>query len=254
MVSVMDGGVGGGSSREAADGRLERRATTVVVLTTTPSEARPSASAEGVHFHEDRGACRAFGKAFPLDSRYDAVTLGAVFEDVLAAAQANAPWAFERLYRAYAAPVAGYLRLQGAPDADDVVSETFVSAFSAISRFHGGEASFRSWLFTIAHRRLVDAWRQAGRRPPVADDDVSGFAGGDVEDDVAARLGTERVQRLVSALAPDQREVLLLRVVADLSVEQVAEALGKSEGAVKALQRRGLAALRREISPEGVPL
>lgn len=75
-----------------------------------------------------------------------------------------------------------------------------------------------------------------------------------MEDDALGQLVSERVHVLLAALAPDQRDVLLLRILADMGVEQVAEALGKTQGAVKALQRRGLEALRREISRKGVPL
>jgi RNA polymerase sigma-70 factor (ECF subfamily) len=79
-------------------------------------------------------------------------------------------------------------------------------------------------------------------------------AGGDVESDVIARLAGERVRSLLDRISPDQREVLLLRIVADLSVEETASVVGKGYEAVKALQRRGLAALRREISGgQGVP-
>ena len=67
------------------------------------------------------------------------------------------------------------------------------------------------------------------------------------ESDVLARLGPERVRSLLGELSPDQRDVLLLRIVADLTVEQVAEALGKAPGAVKQLQRQGLGALRRRL-------
>lgn len=182
------------------------------------------------------------------------MALGPTFDDVLAAAQANAPWAFARLFDAYARSVARYARLHGARDADDVVNEAFLGVFSAIGRFQGGENEFRSWLFTIAHRRLIDAHRKASRRPQLADEERAGPAAGDVEDDALASLGTEHVQELLAALAPDQRDVLLLRVVADLTVEQVADALDKTPGAVKALQRRGLAALRREMARKGVPL
>jgi RNA polymerase sigma-70 factor (ECF subfamily) len=76
----------------------------------------------------------------------------------------------------------------------------------------------------------------------------------DVEEEAARRLATERVRRLCDTLAPDQRDVLLLRMLADLTVDDIAEALGKTPGAVKALQRRGLAALRRQMQREGVPL
>ena len=67
-------------------------------------------------------------------------------------------------------------------------------------------------------------------------------------------LGSARVHELLAELTPDQRDVMLLRVVADLTVEQVAEVVGKPPGAVKALQRRALAALRRLVEAEGVPL
>ncbi len=181
--------------------------------------------------------------------------VGDAFPTVLAAAQENAPWAFERLYREFSPTVAGFLRLQGLADPDDVVSEAFMSAFSAIGRFGGSEGAFRAWLFTIARRRLVDEWRRGSRRPPTTEEAMgANAAGGDAEDDALGQIGSERVEALLAGLAPDQRDVLMLRIVADMTVEQVAEALGKTEGAVKALQRRGLDALRREISRKGVPL
>ena len=102
-------------------------------------------------------------------------------------------------------------------------------------------------MFTIAHRRLVDDWRRRSRRPQLADDpgDLTELPGGDVEDDALVGVGTETVHRMCAALPDDQRSVLLLRILADLTVEQVAQAMGRSVGSVKALQRRGLRALRR---------
>jgi RNA polymerase sigma-70 factor (ECF subfamily) len=76
----------------------------------------------------------------------------------------------------------------------------------------------------------------------------------DVEGAVDRALGVECVQALCERLVPDQRDVLLLRLVGDLSIEQVAGALGKSPGAVKALQRRGLLATTRLLEREGVTL
>ena len=72
--------------------------------------------------------------------------------------------------------------------------------------------------------------------------------------DALRNLATERVRYLCAQLVPDQRDVILLRVVADLTVDQVAQVLGKTPGAVKALQRRGFEALRRVIERQGVPL
>lgn len=179
----------------------------------------------------------------------------ATFTDVLGAAQANAGWAFQRLFDELARPVVGYLRLQGAREPDDLANEVFLGVFSGIGSFEGSEEQFRSWVFTIAHRRLTDERRRLGRRPVLSDHGGEPETiGGDAESDALSSLGEERVRELLARLAPDQRDVLLLRILADLTVDQAAEALGKTPGAVKALQRRGLAALRKEISKEGVPL
>jgi RNA polymerase sigma-70 factor (ECF subfamily) len=180
--------------------------------------------------------------------------IGPAFDSVLAAAQAGAPWAFERLWRAFAPPVAGYLRLQGAADPDDLTSEVFLGAFRRLAAFAGNEAQFQAWLFTIAHRRLVDALRRASCRPLAAEWGATDVAGGDVEDDALARLGEERVRGLCDLLPAGQRDVLLLRLVGDLTVDQVAGVLGRTPGAVKALQRRGFATLRGILEREGVPL
>ncbi|SNR39589.1 RNA polymerase sigma-70 factor, ECF subfamily [Blastococcus mobilis] len=182
---------------------------------------------------------------------------GLAFDDVLAAAQAGAAWAFETLYRGLAPTVIAYLRLHGAADPDDVASETFLGVFTGLPGFRGDEEALRSWVFTIAHRRLIDDWRRRSRRPRLADDagDLTLLAGGDAEDDALVRVGTDDVHRLCAGLPDDQRAVLLLRVLADLTVEQIASVMGRSVGSVKALQRRGLRSLRERIekSSEIVP-
>jgi RNA polymerase sigma factor (sigma-70 family) len=177
---------------------------------------------------------------------------GLPFDDVLAAARAGAGWAFEVLYRDLAPSVTGYLRLHGALEPDDLASETFLGVFTGLAGFSGDEDALRAWVFTIAHRRLVDDWRRRSRRPQLCDDEpaLHEVAGGDVEDDVLGRLGAETVTRLCGTLPADQRSVLLLRILADLTVEQVGEVLGRSVPSVKALQRRGLRALRDRLDDE----
>ncbi len=180
------------------------------------------------------------------------MSFGPAFDAVLAAAQADAPWAFRRLYEWLAGPVGGFLRAQGVDDPEDVASEVFLSVFAGLTSFRGDESQFRSWVFTIAYRRVVDARRARPRY------EVAGLNGhrpmASAEEHALQALGTERVQQVLSQLGPDQRDVLALRLIADLTVEQVAAALGKSPGAVKALQRRALVALRRSLVEEGVPL
>lgn len=177
------------------------------------------------------------------------------FADVLAAAQRGQPAALRMLYDRYARVVAGYLRARGVRDVDDLASEVFLNAFGSLGKFAGGSNDFRAWILTIAHHRWVDDQRRSARRvettdyDPGHDDRLTGSA----EDEVLDRLALERVHERLSTLAPDQRDVLVLRVVGDLTIEQIAAVLGKRVGAVKALQRRGLAALRRAMDPEGVP-
>ena len=176
------------------------------------------------------------------------------FQRVLSGAQADAPWAYEQLYRSLSPAVCGYLRLQGAADPEDLTSEVFLGAFRSIGSFSGDEHRFRSWVFTIAHRRLTDERRALGCRPKLADAPLPDGPGGDVEEEALRRLSAERVRSLCAGLAPDQADVLLLRLVSGLTVEMVAEIVGKTPGAVKALQRRGVAAIRRQLEREGVPL
>lgn len=175
---------------------------------------------------------------------------------MLAAAQAGAPWAFDRLYRDLSPAVTGYLRLQGAREPEDLASETFIGVFGNIGPFNGDERAFRSWVFTIAHRRLIDEHRRGARRPLLSDAPPTEFdlVGGDVEAEALESLGEERVRRLCQDLPRDQRAVLLLRLIADLTVEQTAEVIGKTSGAVKQLQRRGLGTLRLTLESEGVTL
>jgi len=167
------------------------------------------------------------------------------------AARAGSVEAFERIYRGLAPAVASYLRWNGVGDVEALTNEVMAQVHRNLPRFTGDLDGFRSWVFTIAHHRMVDDRRARARRPDPAGTEVSEAAHtGDVEVDAFAALGDERLRVLLAALSPDQRDVLLLRIVADLSLEDTAVALGKSRGAIKSLQHRGLATLRRQLEPE----
>lgn len=179
--------------------------------------------------------------------------IGAPFPSVLAAAGQGEPWALQRLHAAVAPAVVGYLRVQGSAEPDDLASDVLYRVLTGLGSFSGDEAKFRSWVLTIAHHRLVDERRSRARRPVVGGQLTdTGPIGGDVEEEALWRLGTERVRGLCERLAPDQRDVLLLRMVAGMSLDETAEALGKSTGAVKALQHRAVAALRQHFERKGV--
>jgi RNA polymerase sigma-70 factor (ECF subfamily) len=173
---------------------------------------------------------------------------------LVAAAKHGSPEAFTAIYELLVRPVAGYLRSRGMPEVEDLTSEVFLAAFTGIGTFEGDAEGFRSWVFTIAHRRSVDHWRRMGRTPatePLEPGDDGGIAPS-AEVLAMDAVGEEHVRALLGTLSPDQRDVLLLRIVADLSVDRVAEVLGKTPGAVKALQHRGLTQLRKAAVEEGV--
>jgi RNA polymerase sigma-70 factor (ECF subfamily) len=188
------------------------------------------------------------------DERRTAATAGDE-GDLLAAARRGDPAAWRTLVTDLSPALAGYLRLQGARDVDDLASDVLLGVLTGIDRFEGDLSALRRWVFTIAHHRLVDQRRRAHRLEihlSAVIDDSRPVDGADPAE--LQRLATDRVVDLCRRLVPDQRDVLLLRLVADMTIEQIAETLGKSPGAVKALQRRALAALQRMIAHEGVPL
>ena len=179
------------------------------------------------------------------------------FAAVLSAAQSGSGSAFEQLFRMFAPRVNGYLRARGAAEPEELTNDVFISVFRSLARFDGDEDSFRPWLFTIARNRLVDDMRRQGRRVTTGSDDVIGpleVSGGDVETEALNNLGDEWTTALLTGLVPDQRDVLLLRIVGDLTIDQISRLLDKTPGAVKALQRRGLASVKRALDNEGVPL
>jgi RNA polymerase sigma-70 factor (ECF subfamily) len=182
--------------------------------------------------------------------------IGPDFERVLEAARTGDPDALERIYRDLAPAVLGYLRGQGAADPEDLAGEVFVALVERIRGFRGDERALRSFVFTIAHHRLVDTRRREHRRRDVVADphELAAAAGpvGDVAEEAMQALGTTWAVRALDALTPDQRAVVLLRVLGELSVAETARVLGKTRGAVKTLQRRGLAALARSIEREAV--
>lgn len=142
-------------------------------------------------------------------------------------------------YRGLAPSVLGYLRGQGVPEPEDVLSEVFLQVARSLPRFRGDDDELRRWVFTIARNRAIDDRRRRRRRPVVADAEVP---------DAAAPAPTAVDVELRAALArltAEQREVVALRFVADLSIEEVAGITNRTVGAVKAMQHRALAQLAR---------
>lgn len=173
--------------------------------------------------------------------------LGPDFQRLIAAAKTGAEWAWVVIYEDLAGPVTAYLAAQGAAEPEDLAAEVFLQVARDVAAFEGDEKGFRSWLFVIAHRRLVDSWRAANRRlqPTLNLDAIAEPPGGDVEEEALERLAGDQLVTALRSLTRDQRAVLSLRIIGNLTLADTAIVLGRRVGAVKVLQRRALIALER---------
>lgn len=174
------------------------------------------------------------------------------FGESLASARRGESAGFDALYNALGGPVTAFAESRGAVDAEGVTNDVFLDVFRRIDSFSGDFSGFRSWVFTIARHRLIDAHRREQRQPPIARDAVVEVELPSAELTALARLGDARVNELLSTLTHDQRDVIVLRIVADLSLAEVATIVDKPISAVKRLQARGLRRLQQEILRQGV--
>lgn len=182
------------------------------------------------------------------------MTIGEAFDSIIDAARQGDRAAIAALYEDTVPLVRGYLFGQRAYDVDDLTNDVYVSMMGSLDRFSGTEDRFRSWLLTIAHRRLVDSYRRNQRRPEEPTDLGSGaldvVARSDPSEEALERLRTSGLLDAIDGLTPDQRSVLLLRALADLPIREISEVTGKPETAVKALLRRAVASLQRAIDAD----
>lgn len=171
--------------------------------------------------------------------------------DVLAAQADRA--AFGALYRRYLDRVYGYAfyLLGDHHDAEDVTERTFLAALAALDGYRDTGATFRSWLFRIAHNQLANALRGRKRRATLPLDDVPEPVDGvDPAQRLAADDEARRLRSALSTLAEDRRQVVVLRFVDGLSAREIGEVLGRSEGAVRVLQHRALRELAARLTAE----
>lgn len=154
------------------------------------------------------------------------------------------PRSIEGVYDALAPAVLGYFRSHRMADPEGLTGDVFVAVTQRLATFEGDDAALRRWVFTIAHHRRVDEIRRATRQVPSGPPSPDAVEPTDpVDPGLVAALAT---------LTDDQRQVVVLRHVADLSVEDVAAITGHSPGSVKMLTARGLAALAARLSPTTV--
>jgi RNA polymerase sigma-70 factor (ECF subfamily) len=173
------------------------------------------------------------------------------------AAQAD-PARFEALYRKYLAQVYSYAfyELRDHHEAEDVTERTFLAALSNLSRFEErarpadgeGASTFRVWLFQIARNAVAERRRRQRRRPEAPLEVASTVAAPiDIEGDAALRDEAAAAWHAVGRQPDDRRRALILRFVDEMSTEEIAGVLGRSEGAVRVLIHRALRSVARDL-------
>jgi RNA polymerase sigma-70 factor (ECF subfamily) len=177
------------------------------------------------------------------------------FEEVLAAARAGHGSALGELFQDLHPRVFRYLRALERSEAEDLASDVWLDVTSALRVFEGNQHDLRALAFTIARRRLIDLRRRRARHPlvPIEPERIAEAGGiGDIEEEAMASLSTEAALERVASLPSDQAEIILLRVLGGLPVDEVARIVGKRPGTVRVIQHRALRRLAEQVAREGV--
>ena len=170
-------------------------------------------------------------------------------ESLVRRAQKNDPEAFAQLYEENFNKIYRYLALRvgNEMEAEDMTQQVFLKALQSISSFRWKGVPFSAWLFRIAHNQAVDHLRKKGKRVSVPLDDSLASADAGPHATTERKIDVERLREATKRLTEAQREVISLRFTSELSIAQVAKIMGKSQGAVKALQHSAVVALRRTM-------
>jgi RNA polymerase sigma-70 factor, ECF subfamily len=168
------------------------------------------------------------------------------FHSTLAAAQEGAEWALAALYSEFQPRLLRYLFAQASSEAEDLATEVWIDAARGLRRFEGDESAFGRWLFTIAHRRLVDFRRRNARRREVPSSlEAPAHASG------SEWMPDSTSQPAIASLAvlpPAYAEIVLLRIVGGFRADEVAEITGRKPGTVRVMQKRALERLAEQLA------
>lgn len=166
-------------------------------------------------------------------------------------AKSGDPQAFSELYRRYQPKVYRYVafRVADVPTAEDLTSEVFVRLVENIDRFRDTGRPILAWLYTIARNLVTDHYRREGRATHIPLRDSLEADSGDPVRHTQRSLEQERVVTAMQMLTEEQRQVILLKFYEETDNATAADVLGKTVGAIKALQHRALAALGRALAP-----
>ena len=160
--------------------------------------------------------------------------------------------AFGELYDVYLEPIYRYVyhQLKERMTAEDITEEVFVKAWKSIKSCRGKEKTFKAWLYRIAHNQVVDYYRYQKREAKIATPDVIDEA--DHVQRIEEASESKRLFAEISSLPRNQKQVVILRFIEGLEHEEVSKIMGKSQGAIRVLQVRALAKLRKRLLTDGL--
>jgi RNA polymerase sigma-70 factor (ECF subfamily) len=145
-----------------------------------------------------------------------------------------------------------WARVREDQTAEDLTGEVFARMVTGLPGYRPTDVPFQAWLYRIAHNLIVDHYRKEGRSSlvPLQQAEAVREEGNSPASIVEQQLAIDRVRKALGALEPSQCEVILLRFLVGLPLQEVALTLDKSVAAVKGLQYRGLIALREQLTTD----
>jgi RNA polymerase sigma-70 factor (ECF subfamily) len=163
--------------------------------------------------------------------------------------------AFGRIYDGYVERIYRFVffRVDDQQTAEDLTSQVFLKAWSNLDRFEFTRTPYIAWLYTIAHNTVIDHYRT--RKVTTALEDVQLSQPDDaeaVENQIDLTVEMKMIKVAMQSLTEDQQQVLHLRFIEGMSNTEIAQQLGKREGAIRALQMRGLQALAKQLAEKMV--
>lgn len=170
-------------------------------------------------------------------------------ESLVRRAQQRDEEAFAQLYEAYFDKIYRYvaLRIGNKTEAEDMTQQVFLNALQSISSFKWKGIPFSAWLFRIAHNQVVDYFRKQTKQATAPLDESLASSDSNPQLMAEHKLDIEQLVSATKRLTEAQREVIGLRFAGELSIARVAKVMGKSQGAVKALQHSAIVALRKAL-------
>lgn len=176
-------------------------------------------------------------------------------QQLIRAAQRGDEKAFGELYRAYVNDIYRYVlyRVGHVETAQDLTADVFTRAIEGLTRYQDREIPWLAWLYRIAHARVIDHYRRTRRAGDHTDIDTVDITDeSDIDTSLVLNFRQRKLREALLKLAPDQQQVIVLRFIEGYNIQQTAEALGKTLGAIKMIQRRALQTMYGELKRQGI--